>query len=118
MRSVGELIIQNILINNQILFIKEKSFDDLHYDNNINSRPRFDFYLPEFNRLIEFDGAQHSCQTNLNWEQNVSLKERQQRDKVKNEWATAHNISLVRIPYWERDNITLEMLLGDKYLVE
>lgn len=118
LNSLGELIIQNILIDNQILFIKEKSFDDLHYDDNINSHPRFDFYLPELNRLIEFDGTQHSYQTNLNWEKNISLEERQQRDKIKNEWAAAHSIPLVRIPYWKRDNITLEMILGDEYLVE
>ena len=115
--SVGELNIQNILINNQILFIKEKSFDDLHYNNDINSHPRFDFYLPELNRLIEFDGSQHYNQTNLNWEDQISLQDRQQRDQLKNQWAAAHNIPLVRIPYWEKDNITLEMLLGDKYLV-
>lgn len=24
---------------------------------------------------------------------------------------------LIRIPYWERDNITLEMILGNKYLI-
>lgn len=36
---------------------------------------------------------------------------------MKNEWAKEHNIPLVRIPYWERDKITLDMILGDKYLV-
>ena len=97
--SVGELNIQNILINNQILFIKEKSFDDLHYNNDINSHPRFDFYLPELNRLIEFDGSQHYNKTNLNWEEQISLQNRQQRDQLKNQWAAAHNIPLVRIPY-------------------
>ena len=39
------------------------------------------------------------------------------RDLFRNQWAAAHNIPLVRIPYWEKDNITLEMLLGDKYLM-
>lgn len=38
--------------------------------------------------------------------------------KFKNEWAAAHNIPLVRIPYTERDNITLDMLLGDRFLVK
>lgn len=118
LNSTGELIIQNLLINNQIAFIKEKTFDDLHYNDNINSHPRFDFYLPELNRLIEFDGSQHMNKTNLNWEENISLQDRQQRDKFKNEWAAAHNIPLVRIPYWERDNITLEMIMGNQYLVE
>jgi len=41
----------------------------------------------------------------------------QQRDKEKNEYALSHNIPLVRIPYWERDNITLDMIMGDKYLI-
>ena len=40
----------------------------------------------------------------------------EQRDEEKNQWAKRHNIPLVRIPYYERDNITLEMLLGDEYL--
>lgn len=40
------------------------------------------------------------------------------RDKEKNQYAIEHNIPLVRIPYTERDNITLDMLLGDKYLIK
>lgn len=36
---------------------------------------------------------------------------------MKNDYAFINNIQLVRIPYWERDNITLEMILGDKYLI-
>ena len=118
LNSYGEYIIQNILIENKIAFIKEKIFDDFHYNDDINSHPRYDFYLVELNRLIEFDGKQHYYETNLNWENNISLEIRQQRDEEKNQWAAARNIPLVRIPYWERDNITLEMLLGDKYLIQ
>ena len=44
------------------------------------------------------------------------LKATQKRDKIKNNYALSHNIPLVRIPYWERDNITLDLLLGNKYL--
>lgn len=36
---------------------------------------------------------------------------------MKNEWAKEHNIPLVRIPYWVRDKITLDMILKDEYLV-
>ena len=46
-----------------------------------------------------------------------TLKKRQGRDKLKNAYALSHNIPLVRIPYQERDNITLEMIMGDQYLV-
>lgn len=38
-------------------------------------------------------------------------------DKIKNNYALSHNIPLVRIPYWEIKNITLDMLLEDKYLI-
>lgn len=36
---------------------------------------------------------------------------------MKNKYCLINNIPLVRIPYWERDNITLDIILGDKYLV-
>jgi hypothetical protein len=39
-----------------ITYEKEKAFSDLHFDNNINSHPRFDFYIPAQNIIIEFDG--------------------------------------------------------------
>lgn len=108
--SIGETNINNILVQNNIVFKREYSFDDL-------GKLRFDFALLEDNkvtRLIEFDGRQHYEENNYF---STSLEDIQQRDKVKNEYALSHNIPLVRIPYWERDNITLDMLLGDKYLI-
>ena len=77
---------------------------------------RFDFYLPEHNRLIEFDGEQHYV-SNGGWSDKDNLALVQKRDKIKNEYALSHNIPLVRIPYWERDKITLEMILGPTYEV-
>jgi hypothetical protein len=51
--------------------------------------------------------------------QSVSFEQdRQERDKKKNDWAAANNIPLVRIPYWEKENITLEMLMDSKYEVK
>ena len=108
--SIGENNIISILQSANIDFIKEYVFSDL------NNR-RFDFYLPEYNRLIEFDGRQHFVQSTwYNDETDFLLA--QQRDKEKNQYAIEHNIPLVRIPYTERDNITLDMLLGDKYLIK
>ena len=51
------------------------------------------------------------------WDKNDNLKQRQERDKIKNQYALDNNIDLIRIPYWERDNITLELILGNKYLI-
>jgi hypothetical protein len=40
-----------------------------------------------------------------------------QNDLKKNKLAKEKNIPLVRIPYWERDNITLDLIFNDKYLI-
>lgn len=108
-RSIGATNIMDCLIFNGIEFIDEYVFPDL-------SKSRFDFAIVENGkivRLIEFDGEQHYKDVDR-W---GGLELQQKRDKVKNEYALVHNIPLIRIPYWERDNITLEMLMGDKYLV-
>lgn len=116
LHSKGEANIATILEANNIFFEKEKAFIDFKYDETSLGWPRYDFYLPKYNRLIEFDGIQHYEEAG-NWEASITLSQRQQRDKIKNEYALSQNIPLVRIPYWERDNITLEMIMGDKYLV-
>ena len=61
-------------------------------------------------------GEQHFSATG-GWNDENNLILVQKHDKKKNEYALSHNIPLVRIPYWERDNITMEMINGDKYLV-
>lgn len=79
---------------------------------------KFDFAILEGQkviRLIEFDGEQHYKEVPLFKE---GLEKIQERDEEKNQWAKEHNIPLVRIPYWERDSITLDIIFGDKYLVK
>ena len=103
-----------IMDKNDIQYIKEFGVSELN-------NARSDFALIKNNkiiRIVEYDGEHHYKEISFHKDNKYTLKERQQRDKIKNEWAAAHNIPLVRIPYWERDNITLEMILGDKYLVE
>ena len=118
-KSVGAHNIEQILKEHNIAFSTEIGFNDL-YDKDANHLLRYDFGIYEADkllRLIEFDGIQHFCETWGKWNSNDTLKDRQMRDELKNQYALSHNIPLVRIPYWERDNITLDMLLGDKYLV-
>ena len=108
-RSIGAQNIYDCLIKNNINFIDEYSFIDL-------PKSRFDFAIIENNqitRLIEFDGEQHFIDISK-W---GGLELQQKRDKIKNEYALSHNIPLVRIPYWERDNISLEMIFSSKYEV-
>lgn len=68
-------------------------------------------------RLIEFDGPQHYEIGSGYYNSEEKIARTQKHDNLKNQYAFDHNIPLVRIPYKERDNITLELLLGDKYLL-
>ena len=103
--SIGEENIENILIKNNIPYQTQVTFNDLK---NIKLL-RFDFGVYDKNtnqliRLIEFDGIQHFKSQDYFTH---SLEETQKSDKIKNEYAKKNNIPLVRIPYTERDKITL-----------
>ena len=115
--SIGVDNIVKILKENNISFVKEYTLKEVR-----DKKPfRLDFMILDNNnepsRAIEYDGIQHFQETWGAWNQRVTLEQQQERDKRKNEWCIDNNIPLVRIPYWERDNITLEMLMGNKYLV-
>ena len=73
--------------------------------------------MPLHNRIIEFDGKQHfqSCSW-YNTEQD--FQNAVARDAEKNKYCFNKGIEIVRIPYTERDNITLDMLLGPTYLMK
>ena len=70
---------------------------------------RFDFYLPELNMAIEFDGEQHYMPIDFNGDgieiASINFTENKERDQAKNLHCIDYNIPLMRIPYWERDNI-------------
>lgn len=108
--SIGEENIAKLLRENNLAFEREKVFTDL-------TGRRFDFYIPSLNRIIEFDGRQHfkSC----SWFQGESdFEAAKLRDLQKNNYCFSNGIDLVRIPYTERDTLTLDLLLGDKYLMK
>lgn len=116
--SYGELMIEKILKENNLLYQKEYSFQDLLSENNIPLR--FDFAIFNSNNslkcLIEYDGEQHFLnKTDKIWAD--TLEKRQARDNIKNNYCKKHNIPLYRIPYWEKNNITLELLFNNKYLI-
>ena len=114
-KSLGEFNIIQILNKNQIKYIKEYCFSDSLF--------RYDFAILNDNKeiihLIEFDGEQHYEQNvkNSGWNTWEKYQYTLNNDLLKNELAKNNNIPLVRIPYWERDNITLEMLFSDKYQI-
>lgn len=114
-KSKGEYNIIKVLQENNISFIKEFCFPGTLY--------RYDFALLDENkkviRLIEFDGEQHyeSNVKNSGWNTYQKYENTLKNDLEKNKLAKEKNIPLVRIPYWERDNINLSLILSDKYLI-
>lgn len=108
LHSYGEYKIREILNTLDIKFISEKVFKTC-----INPKTgqylRFDFYVPKYNCCIEYDGEQHFRETNL-WNSNESLKDRQTKDEVKNQWCYKNSIDLIRIPYQERNNLDTTLL--------
>ena len=113
--SSGEIYIESILKDNNILYETEKTFEELIGKNNI--KYRYDFYLPEYNYLIEFDGMQHFRQIPNNYF-NRSLEEVQEIDAIKNKYAMDNGYTLVRIPYSELKNLSLKLIFSEKYKVK
>ena len=104
--SRGETIVTDYLLDKQIYFEREKSFDDLVYQKPL----RYDFFLPEYNVLIEYDGKQHFKPIETFGGEEY-LKETMLRDKLKNEYAKQKDMLLIRIKY-DCNNIKAE--LGEK----
>ena len=63
----------------------------------------FDFYLPEYNVLIEYDGKQHFEPVNFYGCPDESAiknyNDLKINDKIKNDYCENHNITLIRISY-------------------
>lgn len=105
--SKGVKKIKAILEKNNIPYRQEVQFSDL-----IDIKPlRYDFALlgnnGEIIKLIEFDGAQHDVNSTSLWHNETLIK----HDKMKNDYAKAHQIILHRISHKEINDITLEFLL-------
>lgn len=107
-KSHGEKKITNLLLENNISFIPQKTFEDLVGKN--NNKLRFDFAIymnGTLSHLIEMQGIQHYYNVfNIPQEEfdyRISL------DNKKREWCKNQNIPLIEIKYDEE--ITIEKLL-------
>lgn len=104
--SAGEQLIKKALEELNVNFAIEYIFKDC-INPKTKQKLRFDFYLPEYNCCIEFDGEQHFKEWNLGRD---TLADRQYRDNIKNQYCQDNNIKLIRIPYTELNNINEEYL--------
>ena len=64
----------------------------------------FDFYLPNYNICIEYDGEQHFKPIKYFGGQKA-FQSQQQKDEIKNKYCQDNKIKLIRISYMDYDNI-------------
>lgn len=109
--SKGEIKISNWLSINKIKFIPEKRFDTCKNKKSL----RFDFFLPDHNLIIEYDGLQHFT---FSKKGKIFTKKQMQKtqhnDFIKNKFCIENHINLLRIPYTEfnRINTILKNILN------
>ena len=59
----------------------------------------FDFYLPDYNLCIEYDGEQHYKEMRYSKDGKSGLDRVMETDLLKNKFCLQHNIKLIRIAY-------------------
>lgn len=93
-KSVGENLVAKYLDQYGIDYEYPKVFDDLKDQKNL----RYDFYLPKYNTLIEYQGKQHYYPLSY-FGGKKSFSKQVKHDKMKRDYAKKHNYKLVEIPY-------------------
>ena len=98
--SKGEKLVNDLLLKNKIQLVRQKRFLDC-----VNTLGKkkclplpFDFYLPDLNTCIEYDGEQHYKPV-MTFGGEEAFKRLQGRDKIKDEYCKKNGIKLIRIPY-------------------
>lgn len=102
--SRGEICAADLFNELGVKYQVQKKFKDFNL--------RFDFYLPDYNVIIECDGAQHFRSINNDWDSSFKLQETRNHDKQKIEYCKKKNIILFQIPFWDKKR------LNKKYLQE
>ncbi len=109
--SKGESLITLFLKKYEIFYKREYKFVDCK-----NTLPLpFDFYLPNHNICIEFDGRQHYKAIDYFGGKN-SLAKTQENDQIKTQYCLNNNIKLIRISYLEIKQINDILDLHLEYL--
>lgn len=97
--SRGEQEIKDYLTKHKITYVSQYAPPGLHFTSSKKSHLRFDFFLPEHNILIEFDGEQHNKFIKRYHKSLKGFQTQQKRDEKKNRYALENQILLIRIPY-------------------
>jgi very-short-patch-repair endonuclease len=102
--SKGEKCIIDCLNRFKVKFEMQKTFPDCRGQNN-KCPLRFDFFLVDYNILIEYDGEHHYAPINKGYRDKLVHESTKINDEIKNKYIAEKGIGLLRIPYWEYDKI-------------
>lgn len=95
-QSLGENKLQKFFRENKIQYRQQERF--------LNCKDKqclpFDFYLPQYNTCVEFQGEQHYKQDSLFWSEDTI-----KHDEIKRKFCKDNNIQLIEIPYYDINNI-------------
>lgn len=95
-QSKGEKLVQHILDVYHIKYEIQKRFDWCRRDN--GSYLPFDFYLPDYNLCVEYDGIQHFKPVKY-FGGMKKLNSQINRDNFKNKCCLSKGISVIRVSY-------------------
>ena len=108
-QSKWEMFIGNYLTLLNVTFQSQKRFDDCKNKKQTDTLP-FDFYLPDYNICIEYDGEHHFRPIKI-WGGYDKFIINKENDNIKNEYCKSHNITLLRLPYtYSQEDIKNEIL--------
>ena len=93
-KSNLEWIVEEYLKIKNVKYTPQKRFEDCR---NKNPLP-FDFYLDNYNTIIEVNGSQHYYENELF---SQSLQERQRIDNIKKDYCNKNKINFIEIPFWK-----------------
>lgn len=102
-QSAGEKRISNFLQSENVEFNREWYFKGL-YNYSKSNLLYFDFFIPEYNLCIEYDGEQHY--------RDKKTEAEKMNDYLKNAYCAKNGINFIRIKYTDFDNI--ERLICEK----
>jgi very-short-patch-repair endonuclease len=96
--SKGEKVIRNWLEKYKINYNRQQRFADL-------GRYSYDFYIPNLNLLIEYNGEQHYKEKPYFHRKPDSFECQLKRDELKKDYAEKNGYKLLVIPYTDFNNI-------------
>ena len=101
--SVGERNIRLYLQRKNIKFEQEYRIEDKKY---FDTYARVDFYLPDLNTMIEFQGEQHyGIDNKVITHGSRKWQSQKKRDNHLRRYAADHNVRLIEVPYTFRSNV-------------